>query len=109
MTPKTISPKELNDNFNKVESGDWSLIDVRDVSDYRSAHIPMAAVMPSTHPEKIARQTNPDNVVVLYCKAGIRSGRAAQNLSDLGRKNVYTLKGGIDSWTASGYPVESRY
>lgn len=107
MTPKTISPEELNANFNNVQSGAWSLIDVRDVSDYRAAHIPMAALMPSGHTEKIARRMNSDNVVVLYCKAGIRSGREAQNLSNLGRDNVYSLKGGIDSWTASGYPIES--
>ena len=109
MTPKMISPEELNDNFDNVRSGDWSLVDVRDAFDYRAAHIPMAVLMPSGYTENMIGQVNPDNVVVLYCKTGIRSGREAQHLSNLGRKNVYSLKGGIDNWTASGYPVESWF
>lgn len=73
MTPKMISPEELNDNFDNVRSGDWSLVDVRDAFDYRAAHIPMAALMPSGYTENMIGQVNPDNVVVLYCKTGIRS------------------------------------
>ena len=107
MTPKLISPEALNDNFDNVKSGAWSLIDVRDVLEYRKSHIPMAALMPSGHTEKMSRQIELNDVVVLYCKAGVRSGKEVQNLSNMGHNNVYSLKGGIDNWTASGYPVES--
>lgn len=90
MTPKMISPEELNDNFDNVRSGDWSLVDVRDAFDYRAAHIPMAALMPSGYTENMIGQVNPDNVVVLYCKPESEAAEK-RNIFQIWAAKTFTL------------------
>ena len=41
----------------------------------------------------------------VYCHIGGRSGRTKKLMDDLGFKNVYDLKGGIQGWLAAGYEV----
>jgi rhodanese-related sulfurtransferase len=36
--------------------------------------------------------------IVIYCKSGGRSSRAASNMVDWGYKEVYNLEGGYDGW-----------
>ncbi len=46
--------------------------------------------------------------IVLYCAVGGRSRQAAQVLKSLGFKDIYNLKGGIQSWKAKGLPIEKK-
>lgn len=103
MTLKLISPAELNEHFANVQSGYWDLRDVRSNYAYISGHIPLAKTMP-LHP---ASDLNPDAITILYCKSGKRSGAEARELSELGFDNVYSLEGGLNRWTAAGFPVTS--
>lgn len=41
----------------------------------------------------------------VYCAAGVRSDKAAAVMKEKGFKNVYTLEGGIQAWTAAGQEV----
>jgi rhodanese-related sulfurtransferase len=43
--------------------------------------------------------------VVLYCKTGPMSVRAATTLVGLGYTKVYTLAGGFTAWAAAGLPI----
>jgi rhodanese-related sulfurtransferase len=43
--------------------------------------------------------------VILACNSGYRSGEAAKLLMANGRKDVYSLKGGILQWQRDGQPV----
>jgi rhodanese-related sulfurtransferase len=40
--------------------------------------------------------------ILVYCRSGRMSADAAQELSDLGYKNIYDLEGGMKAWEASG-------
>jgi rhodanese-related sulfurtransferase len=44
----------------------------------------------------------------VYCKAGVRSGKAADIMKELGFRQVYTLEGGIDEWEDEELPVEKK-
>ncbi|SHN09840.1 Rhodanese-related sulfurtransferase [Cyclobacterium lianum] len=46
--------------------------------------------------------------IMVYCKVGGRSAKAADQLLKAGFKNVYHLEGGIDDWQASGFPIVSQ-
>lgn len=46
-----------------------------------------------------------DTVIVVYSKLGLISLFAAATLKDLGYKNVYHLKGGLQAWELAGYPT----
>ena len=45
-----------------------------------------------------------NTVVVVYSKKGLISLFATATLKELGYKNVYSLKGGVDAWKIAGYP-----
>ena len=45
--------------------------------------------------------------VVLYCKTGPMSVRAATTLVGLGYTRVYTLAGGFKAWEAAGNPLQT--
>lgn len=49
-----------------------------------------------------------DAPVVLYCRSGPMSVRAATALAGLGFTHVYSLEGGFNAWSAAGLPMEGR-
>jgi len=80
------------------------LIDVREVDEYESGHVPGA--------ELVVLATIPDNVdnlraegpIYLICKSGARSRRAGEFLADHGLKPV-NVAGGTTAWVLSGRSV----
>lgn len=53
------------------------------------------------------KYSNPDQVIVVYCKADSRGALVVNRLIELGYKNVYNLKDGIKGWMKAGYAVEN--
>ena len=49
---------------------------------------------------------NKNQKVLVYCKVGGRSKKAADILVKKGFKQVYNLEGGYDLWKMKGYPVK---
>lgn len=43
--------------------------------------------------------------VAVYCKVGGRSGQAMSMLQEMGFKEVYNLKGGMDAWKSASKPT----
>lgn len=50
--------------------------------------------------EKIPSDKN--TKILVYCRSGRMSAISSQQLADMGYKNVYDLKGGMNSWEESG-------
>lgn len=91
----------------KVDAG-AVLIDVRTVEEYAEGHITGSLNMDIKDPGFL------DNVQILdttkqyavYCASGVRSGKAAEIMRKNGFTKVYTLAGGIKSWSDKGLPLE---
>ncbi len=49
--------------------------------------------------------TDKDAAVVLYCRSGPMSLRAATTLAGLGYTRVYSLEGGFNAWGRAGLPM----
>ena len=82
------------------------ILDVREQDEYDGGHIPGAVLLPlgSISEESAARVIlEKDTTVLVYCRSGSRSKKAAKALAELGYTGIYEL-GGIRTWT---YGIES--
>jgi len=46
-----------------------------------------------------------NNIYLIYCQSGGRSGNALKIMSELNFMTVYNLAGGIISWKSNGFPT----
>ena len=82
------------------------LLDVREADEFHAGHIPGAINIPrgvlefklSNDPALCARELN----IVLYCKTSGRAALAACSLQAMGYRQVQSLAGGFDAWSAAG-------
>ncbi len=78
------------------------IYDVREPREYQRAHIPQSHLLPL--PKMLTETVNlpRDRHIVLTCRTGRRSQRAAQALTQQGYHNVAVLEGGLVAWEAAG-------
>lgn len=102
-----IDPIELN---SKLSSEKVILVDVRNDDEVArgiiegAIHLPMA-VIPGIA-QTLCEQG--DTAMVIYCHSGIRSAQAAAYLAQLGRENVYNLRGGVLAWANAGFTFSAK-
>ncbi|KAI7862848.1 Rhodanese-like domain-containing protein, partial [Spinellus fusiger] len=90
---------------------DYYLIDVREEAEWKGGFIPTAKNVPLSQfatawqsPQTAFQATygfeKPplSATVVLYCKAGVRSARAAEHLRQLGYENIRNYSGSWDDY-----------
>jgi rhodanese-related sulfurtransferase len=76
---------------------DFHLVDVRTPPEYESGHIPGAANFELAFLEQRRPTEDRDALLVVYCRSGSRSARAAQLLDALGYTRVLDW-GGVGNW-----------
>jgi len=86
--------------------GKARLVDVRESSELAadgfiegSEHVPLGAV------DAHCGVWNRDEEIILICRSGNRSGRAAEALVRRGFRRVMNMTGGMLAYTAAGLPV----
>ena len=90
----------------KVESKKYTLVDVRTPDEFMTNHIAGAENIDVNGAdfEQKAGALDKGKEVLVYCKSGGRSARAAEQLKTMGY-TVHDQKGGILTWQSSGYAV----
>ena len=90
------------------------VLDVREPREYRHAHVPQAELLPLPKLFSETPQLPYSEPIVLVCRTGRRSSRAASILHSRGYDNIAILEGGLMAWEAAGLleavelqPVES--
>lgn len=99
----------VDDVRNRLDSGEkFTLIDVREESEWAAGHIPGAVHLGKGVIERDIEGKVPDpgTPLVLYCGGGFRSALAADNLQKMGYTNVISMDGGMRGWREKGLPVE---
>lgn len=92
---KTIAAKEAKEMMDNQEV---VIIDVREESEYQEGHIQDSILIPlSTIKEGNTQLPDKDQTVLVYCRSGNRSAKAAKKLVNLGYTHVYDF-GGIIDW-----------
>jgi rhodanese-related sulfurtransferase len=84
------------------------LIDVREDSEWQSAHANGAEHLGKGIIERDIEEKIPDKSmeIILYCGGGFRSALAADVLQEMGYRNVFSMAGGWKAWNESGAPTE---
>jgi rhodanese-related sulfurtransferase len=75
---------------------DYRLWDLRDAAAYAEYHIPTAENVPLSALGD--QELPPTERVILYSDGGIHASQAMMLLWAQGKRNVYTLLGGLDAW-----------
>ena len=83
---------------------DYVILNVHTQEEYDQGHIPGAVLIPNTEIEARAEEELPDKgqLILVYCRSGNRSKKAAEILVELGYTNIKKF-GGIIDWP---YEVE---
>jgi molybdopterin/thiamine biosynthesis adenylyltransferase/rhodanese-related sulfurtransferase len=99
-----LSPAEAK---SEIDAGGVALVDTREPHEYEEAHIEGGRLVPPGLLRDEIASVVPDRSqrVVLYCRSGNRSGKAAREMSELGYENVANVDGGILAWQEQGLPV----
>lgn len=90
-----LSPERVE---SLARSGQALIVDVREASEYRSGHLPRSKHISLGQLVHRLREVPRDKTVVVVCRSGSRSARAAELLAEAGYKNVYNLSGGMQNW-----------
>lgn len=87
-----------------ASESDYLILDVRTREEYEQGHIPGAVCVPneSIGSGELSALPRKDQLILVYCRSGNRSKKAAQALADLGYTSIYEF-GGISTWP---YEVE---
>ena len=100
--------KQMLDNGTK-----FTLVDVRGQGEYEICRIDGSTLIPlDVIEERKIEKLNglkKDDEIVLHCKAGVRSLKAAKALIDIGFENVKSMRGGIEEWAEAIDPSMPRY
>ena len=92
-----ISAEEAKLIMEKEEN--YIILDVRTEAEFNEGHIEGAILLPVDQIKKDAENVLPDKekLILIYCRSGNRSKTAADQLIDMGYKNVMDF-GGIIDW-----------
>ncbi len=98
----------------KLDVGNgFRLIDVREPSEYQICNIDGAVLIPLglIQEKKIENLDGigKNDEIVVHCKAGVRSLKAAKALKAMGFTNVKSMRGGIEEWADRIDPSVPKY
>ena len=102
-----IEPAEVK---TRIDRGDpFVLIDVREPHEYQICNIPYARLIPLGEVPKRVNELNSADEIVVHCKSGMRSAKAADFLRQAGFSKVKNMKGGILAWSEKVDPTVPKY
>lgn len=104
---RDLTPAEVHHLGARASAGEVRLVDVREPAELTSelGHIAGALNVPLGTIEHVAKSWPRATPVVLVCRSGARSGRAAMALASMGFPHVFNMVGGMMAWNAERLPV----
>jgi adenylyltransferase/sulfurtransferase len=106
-SPFEITSVELKARLDRGEQP--RIIDVREPNEFQINRIPGGELMPLGELPRRYAELDPDEEVILLCKSGARSGKAADFLRSVGFRKPLNLKGGILDWIDKVDPSQPKY
>ena len=107
VTENEIEVTALKTRFDRGDK--VNLIDVREAHEFQICRIPGSTLIPLGDLPKRVNELNVADEVVVHCKSGMRSAKAADFLRQSGFKRVLNVKGGILAWSDQVDPSVPKY
>lgn len=89
-----------------IARGTVRVIDVREPQEWVQGHLADSVLIPLggllARPGKLLER----QPTLFVCSEGLRSAVACETAAAVGLTEIYNLEGGLQAWTARGYPVE---
>jgi rhodanese-related sulfurtransferase len=98
-----LTPEQLQQ---RMASQDVTLVDCREVHEFRAGHVPGAINIPLSLIPVRLNELPPSAELTVICQSGNRSMQACMWLDHQGRASVNVL-GGTGAWIRAGLPVEA--
>ena len=98
----SITPVEVYEIITNDE--DYIILDVRTQDEYNEGHLDKALLIPVDELEKVVDVLPKEKPIIVYCRSGGRSRKAAEILVENGFSKIYDM-GGILGWQEEGFPV----
>lgn len=96
-----------SDELTKLQSSGVKVVDVRTLGEVQQGKIPGAIHLEiSADLATKMASFDKEQPVILYCQAGGRSAKAAEQLKSAGFKTIYNYAGGMADWRSKGNNVE---
>ncbi len=89
-----------------ADEPDCQITDVRSPAEYASGHLVGARNLPLNQLPERWLELDSSRPVLVYCATGVRSAAARRKLLAQGLVRVYDLRGGVQTWVASGHRLE---
>lgn len=106
-TPRAEGYRDVEVTALAAAPGSARRVDVREPSEYDGilGHIAGTELVPLRAVEEAAARWPHDAELVLVCRSGARSAKAAAQLARQGFSRVMNLSGGMLAWNEAGLPV----
>ncbi len=108
LTRTGANVPEVEPAFTHDHHGAVRVVDVRESDEFVGplGHIAGAELVPLGTVENAAQKWDPQQPLVLVCRSGGRSGKAALALEAKGFKRVASMRGGMMLWNDQRLPIE---
>ncbi|MQA30359.1 MAG: molybdopterin-synthase adenylyltransferase MoeB [Luteitalea sp.] len=107
ITSGEITAEELKSRLDRGDA--LRIVDVREPNEFQINRIPGSELIPLGDVPRRYAELDPDQEIVVHCKMGGRSAKAADFLRSVGFKRVLNLKGGVLDWIDKVDPTQPKY
>lgn len=102
---ENVDAKQMSELMAKHLEG--IILDVRTPEEVANGHLANATTV-NLYDDAFAgkvKMIRKDVPVFVYCAAGSRSAKAAEQMSSMGFTKIYNLTGGYNGWVKNGFPI----
>jgi glyoxylase-like metal-dependent hydrolase (beta-lactamase superfamily II)/rhodanese-related sulfurtransferase len=98
---------EVTVAWTREHLGEFRLIDVRELEEYQGelGHVAGSELLPLGTVEQSVASWDREEPIVIVCRSGGRSGRAAKSLESMGFKRIASMRGGMIEWNRGNAAV----
>jgi len=105
MAVQELTVEQYQELF-KNSDKDYSLVDVREVDEFKNVRVPDTINIPLSEFQFRFSEIPTDKPLILVCQTGVRSMMAARFMDANGYDEVYNFTEGTVGWLKRGLAVE---